>query len=323
MARFEPSYLALRPGELRERAARAIGLLADCRLCPRDCGVNRLEDRWAACKTGRHAVVSSAFPHFGEEDCLRGWNGSGTIFFGHCNLRCVFCQNFDISQDIKPGPAARDSTPREIAAMALELQALGCHNINFVTPEHVVPQVLEAVAEAVEMGLRLPLVYNTSAYDSLDSVELMRGVVDVYMPDFKFWSAERSKTYMKAADYPDAARAAIRAMHEQVGPLVLDENGLARRGLLFRHLVMPGMLEETRAILEWIVRELGPDTYVNLMDQYRPAGRVARDRYPEICRRLSSLELAQARAMARDLGLRRLDERRPHPRLFLRLAAHA
>ncbi|MFQ5993266.1 MAG: radical SAM protein, partial [Nitrospiraceae bacterium] len=219
---FRPAYLYLAPGELKERAQRAVATLADCRACPRDCAVNRLEDRWSACKTGRYAVVSSYFHHFGEEDCLRGWNGSGTIFFSHCNLRCVFCQNYDISQAIKPGPAAPGSSPDEIATMMLELQEGGCHNINFVTPEHVVPQLVEAVAVAVDWGLHLPIVYNTSAYDSLESIEFMDGIVDIYMPDFKYWSRERSRTYMKAENYPDAARAAIKAMHRQVGQLVLN-----------------------------------------------------------------------------------------------------
>jgi putative pyruvate formate lyase activating enzyme len=296
-----------------------VAQLADCRLCPRDCGVNRLADAWSACKTGRHAVVSSWFPHFGEEDCLRGWNGSGTIFFGHCNLRCVFCQNYDISQDIKPR-AEPGVTAREIAAMMISLQRRGCHNINFVTPEHVVAQIVEAVAEALALGLELPLVYNTSAYDALGSIELMNGLVDIYMPDFKYWSREASATYLKAADYPDAARAAIMAMHEQVGPLVLDGQGLARRGVLIRHLVMPGALDETRAILEWIARELGPDTYVNLMDQYYPAGKVNEERYSEINRRLTSAEFVEAQRAAAQLGLRRLDVRRPHPRLRPRLA---
>jgi putative pyruvate formate lyase activating enzyme len=315
---FQPAYLRLGNDALAERARRAVETLADCRACPRDCGVNRLEDRWAACKTGRHAVVSSFFAHFGEEDCLRGWNGSGTIFFGHCNLRCVFCQNFDISQDIKPA-AERGSTSREIAAMMLWLQAQGCHNINFVTPEHVAPQVVEAVSDAVSLGLQLPIVYNTSAYDALESIALLQDIVDIFMPDFKYWSGERSKTYMKAADYPEAARAAIRAMHAQVGPLVFDDDGLARRGLLIRHLVMPGCLDETRAILEWIVATLGPDTYVNLMDQYYPAGKVGELTYPEINRRLTSGEFREAQRIAGDLGLRRLDVRRPHPRLRRRM----
>jgi putative pyruvate formate lyase activating enzyme len=316
--RNRPAYLNLDRAALAGRARQGVAALAECRACPRDCAVNRLEDRWAACKTGRYAVVSSFFPHFGEEDCLRGWNGSGTIFFGHCNLRCVFCQNFDISQDIKPN-AERGSTPREIAAMMMWLQEQGCHNINFVTPEHVAPQVVEAINDAVPLGLHLPIVYNTSAYDALESIALLDGIVDIYMPDFKYWSAERSRTYMKAADYPAAARAAIQGMHHQVGPLVFDEDGLARRGLLIRHLVMPGSLDETQAILEWIVSTLGSETYVNLMDQYHPAGKVGAAAYPEINRGLTSDEFRKAQRIASDLGLRRLDERRPHPRLRRRL----
>jgi putative pyruvate formate lyase activating enzyme len=310
---LQPAYLDLGREALRARATAAVASLADCRACPRDCRVNRLEDAWSACKTGRHAVVASHFAHFGEEDCLRGWNGSGTIFFSHCNLRCVFCQNHDISQDVRPR-AEPGASAREIARMMRSLQAQGCHNVNFVTPEHVVPQIVEAVAEAVDLGLHLPIVYNTSAYDALESLAHLDGIVDLYMPDFKYWSAERSRKYMKAAAYPEAARAAIRAMHEQVGPLVLDEEGLARRGLLIRHLVMPGCLDETRAILEWIARELGRDTYVNLMDQYHPAGKVNVDSFPEINRRLAAWEFAEARQIAGDLGLR-LDVRRPHRRL--------
>lgn len=337
----KPAYLYLGLEELRARADQAVAGLADCRFCPRDCGVDRLADRWSACKTGRYAVVGSAFPHFGEEDCLRGWNGSGTIFFSHCNLRCVFCQNWDISQGVKPGPTAgaagagrqlpggdesgghreapAGSRPEEIAALMLDLQGRGCHNINFVTPEHVVPQVLEALPIAVERGLRLPIVYNTSAYDCLDSLRLMDGIVDIYMPDLKLWSPEASRRYLKAADYPEVARRAIREMHRQVGDLVVDAHGLARRGLILRHLVMPGMLEETEAILSWIARELGPDTYVNVMDQYYPAGSVSARRFPEIDRRLSGEELAEARGMAEGAGLRRLDERRSSARLALRV----
>jgi len=301
------AYLGLSIVELKERTERALASLADCRACPRDCGVDRLRDRWAACKTGRYAVVASHHPHHGEEDCLRGIKGSGTIFFTHCNLRCVFCQNYDISQGVPPGPAARGSTPVEIAEMALQLQQAGCHNINFVTPEHVVPQLLEALVEAIDRGLRLPLVYNTSAYDALESLELLDGVVDIYMPDFKYWTSERSRLYLRAPDYPEAARAAILAMHAQVGPLVLDDRGLARRGLLLRHLVMPGAIAETRAILNWVARKLGPETYVNLMDQYFPSGRVCADRFPEIGRRLRHAEFSEARRHACDLGLTRLD----------------
>jgi putative pyruvate formate lyase activating enzyme len=302
-----PSYLSLSPDEMAARVDRAIEALADCRACPRDCGVNRLEDRWAACKTGRQAVVTSAFAHLGEEDCLRGWNGSGTVFFAHCNLRCVFCQNADISQNIRP-ESLHGTAPRQLAAIMLALQAEGCHNVNFVTPEHVVPQIVEALAEAIPLGLEIPIVYNTSAYDSIESLALMDGLVDIYMPDFKYWSAGPSKTYLKAADYPEHARMAIRTMHDQVGPLVI-EHGLAQRGLLIRHLVMPGALDETRAILEWIGRELGPGTYVNLMDQYRPAGTVTAARYGEINRTVNRQEFQTARDLAQDLGLR-LDERR-------------
>lgn len=309
-----PAYFSLSDEELRERVETAVGLLEDCRACPRDCGVNRLEDYYSACKTGRHAIVSSYFPHFGEEDCLRGWNGSGTIFFSHCNLRCVFCQNFEISQDIKPPEAPPGSPPEEIADMMMELQERGCHNINFVTPEHVVPQVLEAVEEAIHRGLELPIIYNTSAYDSIESIELLDGVVDIYMPDFKYWTAERSRTYMKAEEYPKAARTAIKAMHEQVGDLVVDEDGLARRGLIVRHLMMPGALDETEAILQWIADELGTDTYVNLMDQYYPDGKVDDETFSEINRHLTADEFNQAMQIARDLNLR-LDKRQPHPKL--------
>jgi putative pyruvate formate lyase activating enzyme len=305
----EAAYLKLGSAELHKRARAGMAGLADCRACPRDCQINRLEDKWAACKTGRHAVVSSFFPHMGEEDPLRGWNGSGTIFFSHCNLRCVFCQNYEISQAVKPGAAQPGSPPEKVAAMMLKLQKLGCHNINFVTPEHVVPQVLEATAIAADDGLTLPIVYNTSADDALESLELLDGIVDIYMPDFKYWSAERSARYLKAEDYPEAARAAITEMHRQVGPLQIDADGLAIRGLLIRHLVMPGAVDDTTAILKWIAEELGTDSYINLMNQYRPAGRVCGERYPEINRRVGADEFRAAHEAARELGLSRLDRR--------------
>src|SRR6516162_9001926 len=273
---FELAYLRLyESGELNRRVERALEKLADCRLCPRDCSVNRLENKFAVCKTGRYAVVSSHFAHFGEEDCLRGTRGSGTIFLGWCNLRCVFCQNYELSW-LGEG---RASKPDELARMMVYLQELGCHNINFVTPEHVVPQILEALQLAIEQGLRLPLVYNTSGYDSLESIHLMNGIVDIYMPDFKLWNAETARRYLKAPTYPEAARHAILEMHRQVGPLVFDENGLALRGLVGRQLVMPGLVAETREILTWIVRELGSDTYVNLMDQDWPSGKVSESEY--------------------------------------------
>jgi len=307
---YEPAYMELfRSGELRGRVALALRELEDCCACPRNCHVNRLRDEKRVCNTGRHAIVSSAFPHFGEEDCLRGWNGSGTIFFGLCNLRCVFCQNWDISQQ----KAGRECTAEEIACMMLALQERGCHNINFVTPEHVVPQVIEAIAAAIPIGLRLPIVYNTSAYDALPSLKLMDGLVDIYMPDFKFWCTESARRYVKAKDYPERARAAIREMHRQVGVLKFGPDGLARRGVLVRHLVMPGQGEEATAIFDWLASELSKDTYVNVMGQYRPGYQVGaaddKGKYGEIDRRPHTLELQVARTSALRAGLTRLDGR--------------
>ncbi len=279
---FTPAYLNLPPGALRRRAQEAVEALADCALCPRNCHVDRLANKTAVCKTGRHAVVSSYAPHHGEEDCLRGSRGSGTIFFAWCNLRCVFCQNFEISWQGEGVPVDAE----QLAAMMLDLQALGCHNINLVTPEHVVPQILEALAIAAGNGLRLPLVYNTSAYDSLRSLALLDGAVDIYMPDFKFWDPETCRRYMKAPDYPEIARHAISEMHRQVGPLVVDENGIAQRGVLLRHLVMPGEVAGTPEIMRWIAEALGGETYINIMPQYYPAGRVSDLQYTEIARSL-------------------------------------
>ncbi len=306
-ADFEPAYLALhRSGKLLRRAEDAVAGLEACYVCPRNCGVNRLVDKTAACKSGRYAQVSSYFPHRGEEDCLRGRRGSGTIFFGMCNLRCVFCQNFDISQAQK----SREIGPAQLASMMLELQDAGCHNINFVTPEHVVPQILEALPLAVEAGLRLPLVYNTSAYDSMESLRLLDGIVDIYMPDFKFLDAKLSLRYLKAKDYGEAACRAIKEMVRQVGPLKLDEQGVAKRGLLVRHLVMPGFLDETRKIFDFLAEEAGPDLYINVMDQYRPAGKVNAEKYAELNRGLTPPEFTEARQLALKAGFR-LDERRP------------
>ncbi len=305
-AEFEPAYLALyRSGELARRVKEAVGLLASCEVCPRNCRVNRLADEVKICRIGRYARVASAFPHFGEEDVLRGWRGSGTIFFSGCNLRCVFCQNWDISQY----PVGLEMKPEDLAAVMLRLQQLGCHNINWVTPEHVVPQILEGLLIAVERGLRLPIVYNTSAYDSMHSLRLLDGIVDIYMPDFKFWTRERARRYLKAPDYPEVARKTIKEMHRQVGVLKMNEQGLARRGVLLRHLVMPGMLDETRAILKWVAEELSRDTYVNIMAQYRPEYQVSEEKYPEINRPLRVDEYREALRIAEEVGLRRLDER--------------
>ncbi|MHC4141014.1 MAG: radical SAM protein [Planctomycetota bacterium] len=314
---FTPSYLnGDVPRTMNQRVAAALQELASCCACPRDCRINRLDDEMKVCSTGRYARVTSAFPHLGEEDCLRGWRGSGTIFFAMCNLRCVFCQNWDISQSAGRGRAL---TAAGLADLMLELQDQGCHNINFVTPEHVAPQVIEALAAAIDRGLRLPIVYNTSAYDALSSLRLMDGLVDIYMPDFKFWSPDTAKRLAKAKDYPDRARDAIQEMHRQVGVLRFTPDGLACRGVLVRHLVMPGLLEETRAIFRWLAETLSRDTYVNIMGQYRPhyeVGSIAdanrRDagivRYAEINRPPTPREMREALEAAHAAGLWRFEK---------------
>ena len=301
MASLWPAYLKLHDsGELARRAREAVDALADCMCCPRQCHADRRQpdSPQSYCRTGRLALVSSVFPHHGEEDCLRGWAGSGTVFFSQCNLRCVFCQNFDISWQ-GHGQAV---TAEELADQMLRLQEQGCHNINFVTPSHVVPQILEALVVAAEGGLRLPLVYNTGGYDRLETLRWLDGIVDIYMPDFKFWKPETAQELAKAADYPEVARVAIKEMYRQVGDLVLDERGLARRGLLVRHLVMPGGLDETREILQFLAREVSPHTFVNVMPQYRPAGLASQ--YPAIACPLVPREFRQAAKIAGEEGLR-------------------
>jgi putative pyruvate formate lyase activating enzyme len=322
-----PRYRELSQHELDRRAALVVEELRDCRACPRDCRVDRLAGETRVCHTGRHAIVATAFPHFGEEDCLRGRRGSGTIFFSMCNLRCVFCQNWDISQ-VRRG---RELDAEGIADLMLDLERKGCHNINFVTPEHVAPQVVEAIAAAARRGLALPIVYNTSSYDALASLRALDGLVDVYLPDFKFWESDTAKRLAKAKDYPERARAAIREMHRQVGPLALDARGLAIRGVLVRHLVMPGQAAETAAIMRWLATELSPDTYVNIMGQYRPdyeVGAIAADAiaaektstttaslrkkaaaYRDVDRAPLRDELDAAYRAARAAGLWRFDER--------------
>lgn len=306
-----PAYIAiLETGVLRQRAQEAINQLAECQVCPRRCKVNRLENKRGFCRTGRMARVASYFPHHGEEDCLRGWRGSGTIFFSGCNLRCVFCQNWDISQC----DSGREVTASEIAAMMLELQEAGVHNINWVSPSHVVPQLLEATALAAQEGLRLPIVYNSGGYDSLQALKWLDGVVDIYMPDFKYWDAETAGLLSAAADYPEVARQAIREMHRQVGVLKLDGRGLARRGLLIRHLVLPKGMAGTSEIASWLATEISPKTYVNVMNQYHPDGALLDappGKYPrELYRPLTIEEYINAMRTARAAGLSRFDERR-------------
>jgi putative pyruvate formate lyase activating enzyme len=307
-ADFVPAAVrAHEEGWLVDRVEAALELLAPCDVCPRPCrDVDRLSDAHVgACRIGRWARVASAFPHFGEEDVLRGWKGSGTIFFAGCNLRCVFCQNGDISQS----PAGRELRAEQLAATMLELQRRGCHNINLVTPEHVLPQALEALPIAIERGLRLPLVYNTSAYDGIDGIRLLDGVVDIYMPDLKLLDPQRSHRYLGMRDYPDVARPVIAEMHRQVGDLVVDEQGLALRGLIVRHLVMPDCLEDAAAIASFLA-DLSPETYLNVMDQYRPDWKVlGNEKYAAIDRPTSSAEHRKAVEAARGAGLWRLDQR--------------
>jgi putative pyruvate formate lyase activating enzyme len=303
----EPAYLSLhRRGDLRRRASAALEGLECCVFCPRRCGVDRLSGSAATCRTGRLARVAASFAHFGEEDCLRGWGGSGTIFFSMCSLRCVFCMNHDISQQ----ECAAEVSAEDLARRMLSLQAQGCHNLNLVSPEHVAPQILEALFWAAEGGLQIPIVYNTSGYDAVESLRLMDGVVDIYMPDFKIWEPSAALKYLMAAGYPEAARRAVREMHRQVGDLRIDRNGLAIRGLLVRHLILPGGTAGTREIMEFLAKEVSPDTYVNLMDQYHPAWKAASGEYREIGRPITETEYQEAVSAARLAGIHRLDDRR-------------
>ncbi len=305
---YPPAYLkAYAEGRLQEKAGQALENLHACTGCPRRCRADRTINRKSVCNIGRLARVSSAFAHFGEEDCLRGRSGSGTIFFASCNLHCVFCQNYEISQFIN----GEVVTPDVLAGMMLSLQKAGCHNINLVTPEHVVAQILEALVIAVGRGLHIPIVYNTSAYDSPQSLEVLDGVVDIYMPDFKIWDPHLSLKYLLARDYPAAARQAIQSMHQQVGDLYIDEKGLAIRGLLVRHLVMPGLLADTRQIMRFLATKISPDTYINLMDQYRPSWKVKTHQdFANLNRSVSNVEYQQAIKFAKEAGLWRFDHRR-------------
>jgi putative pyruvate formate lyase activating enzyme len=301
---FEAAYLgAHRGGLFPERIEKAFSLLESCTLCPRACRVNRLKGELGTCRAGSIPEVSSYSPHFGEERPLVGLRGSGTIFLTHCNLRCSFCQNYSISHLGKGREVAFD----RLARMMMELQDLGCHNINFVTPTHYVPQILKALPEAIDLGLRVPLVYNSSGYDSVAALELLDGIIDIYMPDFKFARSGPAQEYCEATDYPDVARSAIKEMHRQVGDLVLDERGIARRGLLVRHLVLPGGLAGTDEVVRFLASEISANTYLNIMDQYFPHG----DIRPRslLGRRITGKEYEEALELARAAGLTRLDNR--------------
>ncbi|WP_448584055.1 radical SAM protein [Thermocrinis sp.] len=282
-----PSYLNLTDEEWKDRVERALALLESCRVCPHECKVNRLKDEKGFCNTGRYAIVDSYFPHRGEEKPIRGYRGSGTVFFSYCNMRCIYCQNYQISQ-LGEG---KEVKPDELAQMFLDLQKMGCHNLNLVSPSHVVPQIIEALYMAVKKGFRLPIVYNTSSFDSLESLKLMDGIVDVYLADLKYADSQIGRKYSKVKNYWEVAKEALREMHRQVGDLTLDSNGLAIRGVLVRHLVLPNGLAGTEEVAKFL-RSLSLNMAVNVMDQYYPAYK-AWD-YPELSRRINYREYTQA-----------------------------
>lgn len=309
MPSFEPSYIrTVAQGLLKRKIENAYNLLKSCKLCPRKCGADRLGDETGTCHTGKQAWVSSYNPHFGEEEPLVGTHGSGTIFFTHCNLLCLFCQNFEISHQ-GHGQTVSDN---ELAAMMLALQDQGCHNINFVSPSHVVPQILAAVGIAAAHGLSIPLVYNTGGYDRVATLKLLEGVFDIYMPDFKFWDPQVAEQACQAGDYPQIARRALKEMHRQVGDLQVDGQGVARRGLIIRHLVLPQGLAGTREIMKFIAKSISPNSYVNIMSQYRPCGRAAE--ISGLSSNLKTDEFQQAVQAAKAEGITRLDRPR---RMFI------
>lgn len=301
---MEPGYLRLHSqGVLEERAGKAMEILGSCEMCPRRCKVDRIAGQRGFCRTGERALVSSYNAHFGEEAPLVGQGGSGTIFFTHCNLLCIFCQNYEISHQ----GLGEEVSPQVLARMMVQLQNWGCHNINFVTPSHVAAQILQALPLAVELGLRVPLVYNTGGYDLVETLELLEGVVDIYMPDIKFLDPLVADRFCRAPDYPQVVKAAVKEMHRQVGDLELDARGMAVRGLLVRHLVMPHGLSQTREVMEFLAGEISRNTYVNIMDQWRPCGEA--HSHPDISRRISAQEYREAVEAARSAGLNRLDSR--------------
>jgi putative pyruvate formate lyase activating enzyme len=297
---FVPSYIGLfEKGELQQRTRLLKEFLKECRLCPRECRVNRLNGEVGYCKAPSELMVSSAFPHYGEEAPLVGYHGSGTIFLTYCNLRCVFCQNYDISH---LGKGER-ITSSEMARAMVKLQEMGCHNINFVTPTHYAPQIVASLSEATEMGLCLPIVYNCSGYESIEVIRLLEGVIDIYMPDAKYMDEKFSKQFSNAPDYPGVIKKVLKEMYRQVGDLKTNSKGIAERGLLIRHLVMPGGVASSEAILKFIAEEISPHSYVNIMAQYRPEYRAYE--YSEINRRISHKEYLEAIQMAKRFHLYR------------------
>ena len=301
---FQPAYLELhKTGELKKRADKLWAVMESCRLCPRRCGVNRLKGKSGFCRApGATLVVSSSHPHFGEERPLVGKGGSGTIFLTHCNLRCVFCQNWEISQ-LGRGFERNIS---ELAEMMLHLQKIGCHNLNFVTPTHYSPHILKAIDMAAKTGLRLPIVYNTSGWERLEILKLFDGVVDIYLPDFKYWDGDMSAKFSSNAEsYPEMTKEAILEMNRQVGVAKPARDGIMQRGLMIRHLVMPNNIGGSEKIMEWIAENLPKDTYVNIMAQYNPVYK-AYD-YPKISRRITKEEYKRVVKKAKEMGLTNLD----------------
>jgi len=305
MGFFQPGFLQLlQTGELRKRATKAYEHLSNCDVCALACGIDRRNGELGTCKTGERAKISSYGPHLGEENPLRGHRGSGTIFFTRCNLRCQYCQNHDISQT----DSGYEIEPEELAVIMLELQDRGCHNINFVSPSHVVPQILAGVLIAAQAGLMIPLVFNSGGYDSMTMLALLDGVIDIYMPDMKYGDPEIGRLYSKIPDYPQVNQMVVKEMHRQVGDLILDERGIANRGLLIRHLVLPENLAGTDRVIRFLAQEISTNTYLNLMDQYRPAYHAGN--YPELNRTITREEYSQAVQLAQESGLTNLDKRR-------------
>ncbi len=300
---FEPAYLRLhKSGELKERAEELWNVMKSCKLCPRKCGTNRLDGNKGFCQASSQLEIASYHPHFGEEKSLVGKKGSGTIFFTNCSLRCVFCINWEISQ----GGEGRPRSIEELAEMMLSLQRMGCHNINVVTPTHYSPHILRAIDIAAGKGLRLPLLYNTCGWESIEILKKLDGIVDIYLPDIKYSNGEMAAKYSSAAGtYPEITQAALLEMHRQVGVAKPASNGLMYRGLMIRHLVMPNGVAGTKKVVEWIAQNLPKDTYLNIMSQYRPMYKAFE--YPQIARRITTEEYAQAVEWARQAGLTNLD----------------
>ncbi len=298
-----PSYLRLeKSGQLSERVEKLLAFYENCHLCPRDCRVNRLKGETGICRATSRVKISSAFPHFGEERPLVGKSGSGTIFFSNCNLRCVFCQNYTISIE---GEGVEISD-EQLAETMLKVQSFGCHNINLVTPTHYVPSIVRAVQMASRRGLKIPLVYNTSGYETIEVLQLLDGVIDIYLPDLKYMRPEFAAKYSSNAyNYPHYAKMAIKEMHRQVGELSVDSQGIARRGVILRHLILPQRISSPEEFIKFVAEELSPGTYVNLMGQYRPEYKASE--YPELNRRITRGEYQEALAWARRYGLTRLD----------------